>query len=275
MTKSLYYGRFKIMEILVQTATDFVTRFEQDHPGHPELPEMKAYLAEGQKRVRQTVTRQRPPQVDMQSVFGCRENQIAHSVDQINEDTKAYVGSLKPGIFTALPEQVTHFYTEYPGVPIRRWTLPIEGVKPEDLKPRLRSGRFHSTGWAEDLIDNPKYITGEPRSVNLVELSVKDLGITGRRTTDRVFNQEALGLYKNPSDVGPHQRLIDTEQPLGSVYYIVMDPMPGRYGGPRVFGLGLDGSGLWLRAAWTSPDDVWDPEDRLVFSLKASEPQKL
>lgn len=263
------------MEILVQRTADFVAQFEKDHPGHADLPKMRKFVADGQTIARQTTTRQRIPQIDMPTAFGCHEDQIARSVAKINEDTKAYVGPLAPGIFTRLPSHVEHFYTEYPGMPIRRWTLSIEGVKPEVLKPRLRSKPFYLTDWAEDLMDSPKYVTGEPRSVNLVELSVKDLGITGRRTTDRVFNQEALGLYKNPSDVGPHQRLIDKEQPLGSVYYIVMDTMADRHGDPRVFGLAHDEDGLWLGAYWARPDYVWDSRYRLVFSLKASEPQKL
>ena len=57
---------------------------------------------------------------DMLVIFECARKDIAHVPSQINENTKAYVGQLEPGIFQRLPEHLEHVYTSFPDKKIRR-----------------------------------------------------------------------------------------------------------------------------------------------------------
>ena len=43
---------------------------------------------------------------DMLVIFECEREQIAHVPSQINENTKAYVGQLQPGIFPKHPQKL-------------------------------------------------------------------------------------------------------------------------------------------------------------------------
>ena len=52
--------------------------------------------------------------------------------------------------------------------------------------------------------------------------------------------------------------------------YIAMKQLTDRFGNPDVFDLARYGSGLWLYGYWAIPDDTWDPEDQLLFSLRKS-----
>src|SRR3989338_5354517 len=64
-------------------------------------------------------------------IFECTREQIAHVPSQIDENTKAYVGQLEPGIFQKLPENLDHVYTSFPEKKIRKEDV-VHGGKFED-----------------------------------------------------------------------------------------------------------------------------------------------
>lgn len=70
------------------------------------------------------------------------------------------------------------------------------------------------------------------------------------------------------AEVGPHQRIADTEQPLNDFYYIAHEQITGRDGFPAVFRLGRHDFGLWLHGYWAKPEFKWPPEFQLVFALR-------
>src|SRR3989339_458058 len=134
----------------------------------------------------------RNPEEDMLVVFECTESQIAHSVDQINESTKAYVGKLEPGIFDRLPDGVEHVYTAFPEGKIRRQSIEIGGKDVIELKGLLEQNgdRFDHVNWMMDH-DDFKYSLREkdskqpdwkkwkiksPEEAMLIRLRVEDLG---------------------------------------------------------------------------------------------------
>jgi len=214
----------------------------------------------------------RDPEADMPLVFECEPAQIARSVAQINESTKAYVGRLEPGIFdlmATLP-QIEHLYTNFPEGRIQRTKLEIGGMTVEQIKQELRERNINISAYAKDMLDSKDFTTLEnPEEIDLVRLKVGDLGFTQNATTDEIYTRaKELGLELCPAEVGPHQRLKELEQPLDDWYRIAMKQIVDRYGNPVVFGLGRNDDGLWLGSHWAGPGSRWSPGDGFVFRLR-------
>lgn len=214
----------------------------------------------------------RDPEADMPLVFECEPAQIARSVAQINESTKAYVGRLEPGIFDLMAKlpQIEHLYTSFPEGRIRRSELEIGGMTVEQIKQELRERNINLGTYAEDMLDSKDFTTLEnPEDIDLVRLRVGDLGFTQAATTDEIYARATeLGLELCPAEVGPHQRLKDLDQPLDDWYRIAMKQIAGRGGDPRVFFLGRHDDGLWLNYDWAGPDSRWGPYREFVFRLR-------
>ncbi len=109
-----------------------------------------------------------------------------------------------------------------------------------------------------------------PEQIALVRVKVRDLGFTDPNrlptTTEVLARAQEFGL--GPAEVGPHLRLTLTDQPNGDVFWIAMKPISDSGGFPRVFCLRRGGGGRWLDAAYAYPDDQWNLEGEIVFSLR-------
>lgn len=227
----------------------------------------------------------RDPEVDMPLIFECEPAQIARSVAEINESTKAYVGPTVEtrinqqtgqaeileeykGIFQKLAH-VEHIYTSFPEGRIQR-TVEIGGMAVEQIKQELRERNINISTYAEDMLDSKDFTTLEnPEEIDLVRLKVGDLGFTQYATTDEIYTRaKELGLELCPAEVGPHQRLKDLGQPLDDWYRIAMKQILGRYGSPHVFYLGRRDDGLWLDVDSVGPDYKWNPGNEFVFRLR-------
>lgn len=153
---------------------------------------------------------------------------------------------------------------------IRRETIMIGGKTRKQLKCEFKTPPFQLSEYAEDLIDRAgEFATpSEEEPMELIFPRVREMGLTGTPITDQVYQRGLdLGWSLCPAKVGPHLRLQDREQPLGSVYWIAMEPIADRDGYPSVFGLAHNQNGLWLYGSWTEPTRVWDPGHQLVFRL--------
>lgn len=218
------------------------------------------------------VRNRRNPKEDMPVLFGCTKEQIALNIEEIREDTKAYVGKLVPGIFKLLPAHIEYVYTTFPEGRIKREQVTIGGQSKKELEnavnDRLRG--FRLGDYARDMIKHRDFTTlQESEEITTIRLKVSDFGFTDYPTTDELFKRaETFGLELCPAEVGPHLRLKDTNQPLNEWYYIAMKQIAGSGGSPGVFGLARDGGGgLWL-CGWAIPGDPWFLDDGLVFRLR-------
>jgi len=224
------------------------------------------------------VRAQRNPDEDMPIVFGCDKSQIARSPSQIRPDTKAYVGSLAPGIFDTL-QHVEHVYTSFPEGKIRRQVVEIGGKAKKQLQAELKQAGINVSSYTEDMLKSSDFTTlSKPQNFDTVRLKVEDLGLSGFPTTDQVYKRaEELGLELCPAEVGPHYRLKYADQPLGEWFYIGMKQIADRDGDPLVFRLVRDVDGLWLDYTWAEPGRKWHPKDEFVFGLrkKTQNPQSL
>jgi hypothetical protein len=224
---------------------------------------------------------------DMLAVFGCDENQIARSVDQITSETKAYVGKLEPGVFKRLPEDVEHVYTKFPEGRIRRHGIEIGGkderVLGEFLKRNgckrgvdVESMMEHDDFGRSLRVEDPeqpdwkKWSLKSREEVILIRLSVEDLGFSSGATLEEIYAKaKELGLELCPPEVGPQLRLQYLDQSTGDNTYVGMKPIPDGKGNPRLFSVVHNPIGEpWIDGCWMNPKNKWYPESKFVFRLR-------
>lgn len=214
---------------------------------------------------------QRSPEVDMLIIFDCEPEQIAHNVQEINDNTKAFVGPLTSGIFDQLKKyHIEQVYTKFPEGKIRFDQVEIGGKSKEELKEELRNNKINISDYAESMMDNPDFVVlPEAKVLETVKISVKDLGFSGMTTIEQIYQKaKELGLELCPAEVGSRLRLKDKEQQIGDWYFIAMNQITGSNSYPHVFRLERGGGGLWLDGHWTDPDSRWPSGNHFVFSLR-------
>ncbi|MDD5437804.1 MAG: hypothetical protein PHC70_01525 [Patescibacteria group bacterium] len=218
----------------------------------------------------QELRSKRNPIADMPVVFDCEAKQIATSPQEINENTKAFVGPLFPGIFKAL-SHVEHVYTSFPEGKIKKFSVEIGGRTEEQLEADLEKSKINVSEYARHMMKQKEFTTeNKPEQADLVRLKVRDIfSNLESHTTDEIYKKaEELGLELCPAEVGPRLRLDYKDQPLGEWFYIAMKQINDPDGGPGVFRLARSTDGLWLGDLWASPRSAWGPDDELVFRFR-------
>lgn len=253
-------------------------------------------------RIKELYSQRRSIEEDMLTIFNCEKSQIAHSPNEINENTKAYVGKLKPGILDLLQKyHIENVYTRFPEGRISFETLEIGGIDfkksfkelkekfqiKDELKwsqakeileqvsadtrkllSQLVEKQINISGYALDMLKSSDFTAlKEAKSIIIVRLKVADL-LSGYPTTDQIYAKaKELGLDLVPAEAGIHYRLKYKDQPLNEWLYMGMKQIAGRYGYPGVFRLNRGDGGLWLSRSSADPGDRWDPEDEWMFVL--------
>lgn len=207
----------------------------------------------------------RDPKRDAPIVLDCKPEEVAGSKKDINDDTKAFIGQLEPGIFEQLKD-IENIYTKFPNKRIIQMELipNLELSTPAGYEKALKNKGHQISDWAKDILY--KMPVEKAESLDLVILSVADLGLERGGTTDEVYTQaKKLCLELCPAWVGPQLRLDYTEQPLGEYIFIGMEQIADRDRYPLVFSVARDSDGSWLYAYYARPDDGWYPGYRFVF----------
>lgn len=253
------YQKTQKNQLLTKEDLDFIYEIKAPIQGfgyqkHPRIAEIRA---------------KRDTNADMLVVFECTENQIAHRVDQIDDNTRAYVGPLEPGIFDRLPDNIEHVYTKFPEKKIRFEQLEIGGQTEAELEAALEQNKVHFD-FARSMMRNPDFFTlKDPEEIKLTRLSVADLGFPGGATVKEIFARaEALGLELCPPEVGPKYRLQYKNQLMDEWIRVGMKPISGSDGLPSVFRVERFSGGALLYRRWAGPDDRWDAEDQMLFRLR-------
>ncbi len=210
---------------------------------------------------------QRNATEDAPIVLDCQPEEISRSADQIQENTKSYIGPLFPGIFKL--QNIENIYTSFPEGKVRKSELEIGGKTKVELVTELRARGIKISDFAQDMLDNPEFTTQpNPEQLDLVRLKVRDLGFPNGATTDQIYAKaEEYGLELCPAEVGLHQRLKDENQTMYERYRIAMKQISDRDGSPNVFNLLRLDDGLWL-SIWAEPDVWWSPGSGLLFRLR-------
>jgi len=137
----------------------------------------------------------------------------------------------------------------------------------EEFRRVLRDGEFRLSDWASDILGKPAFkAADEETEVDLVKVTVAELGFKKGARRNQIYERaKELGLGLCPPEVGPQLRLQYQDQPNGEWILVAMEPIIDSGGGPRLFRVGRDDSGLWLSSRWGDPDDFWYPGHQWVF----------
>lgn len=202
----------------------------------------------------------------------CQPNQVAYNPQEITENTKAYVGKLEPGIFNLVQKyNIEHIYTSFPEGKIKKMETEITGKSGKELEKELKAKNINISDYAHDMLE--KLNASTPEHLDLVQLTVNDLGFPNGATTDEIYKRaEKLGLELCPQDTGPNLRL---QNSTPDYMIIAMKQITDRDDHPDVFYLHRNEDGLWLRTYWAVPGSRRNGGRKFVFRLRKLETGKL
>lgn len=216
------------------------------------------------------IRKTRDPEQDAPIVFECGPNQIAHKLEDINQNTKAYIGPLFKGIFQL---NLEYIYTSFPEGKIRKMETIIGGKTKQELIKELQEKKINISNYAKQMMDNKDFTTSKKsEQIDLIRLTVEDLGFLNGATTQEIYEKaQELGLELCPAETGPNIRLNYLDQPLGEWFRIAMKQITDVDGNPNVFDLCRADDGLWLDVSWANPGYRWDSDYWIVFRLSKFE----
>jgi hypothetical protein len=122
--------------------------------------------------------------------------------------------------------------------------------------------------WVDDMIEGQAFTTSETEvEIDLVALSPRDLGLTGRTVSLLVFYNaaKAQGLELCPAEVGPQLRLQYTDQPQGESLHVAMEPIPDGDGDPNIFEVSRDRKGLCFDASFGDDETYAGEYQKYLF----------
>ena len=214
---------------------------------------------------------------DAPIVFECASGEIAWGVDEVNKNTKAYIGEWNIEVFQKIRQfsNITHLFESFPDRKIFMQTLETDPNinSPETAEKELKDKNIYLSDWGKDILHKTEFSsfdklgTGkEKEEYELVRFSVEQLGFRDGATTDEIYKKaEELGLELCPAEVGPQLRL---KYPGKEWMLIAMKQISGRDGNPHVFDLHSYGDRLELYGYRAEPEDGWGADDSFVFRFR-------
>jgi len=217
---------------------------------------------------------QRNPKEDAPIVFDCQPNEIAWNQDEINQNTKAYVGIWNFEVFQKLKAcpniKNENLFEQFPDKKIFLMedfkTDPTIMSSAQSAKKYFDDNNYYHSDWSDDLLAKTQF-SQETQTYNLVKFTVVQLGFPNGATTEQIYDRatKELGLELCPAEVGPNLRT----QYVGKEWMLIaMDQISDRLGSPDVFDLGWRGDQLALDASRARPSFKWRSVDGFVFSFR-------
>lgn len=208
-------------------------------------------------------------QEDAGIVFECQPNQIANKPEDINENTKAYIGEWNMEIFQTIKNypNIAHLYESFPDKKIFMRELETDpNINfSEKAEKALKDKNMYLTDWGKDILYKTQF-SQEKEKYNLVRFTVEQLGFLNGATTDEIYKKaEKLGLELCPAEVGPHLRLQEKSKEW---MWIAMKQIADRSGSPYVFNLLTYGDQLVLNGHDAEPSYRWYASYEFVFRFR-------
>ena len=231
-------------------------------------PKIRGFDCRIDQRIKEIIETRNPKQ-DILIIFECEPSQIAYKQEDINKNTKVYIGPLFKGIFQTNLENI---YTSFPEGKIREMEITIGGKTKKGLIEELKGKKITIAKSAQQMMDNKDFtIYKKQRHVNLVRLTVEDLGFS-KATAQEIYSRaKELGLELCPAEIGPGLRLNYLDQPEKDWLCIAMKPIVDADDYLSVFFLGWEENfNLWLCANWAYPGVKWVADKEFVFRLRKS-----
>lgn len=206
---------------------------------------------------------------DAPIIFECEPDEVAYGEKNVKENTKVYIGKFFKKIFQ---KDFEHIYTGFPEGKIRKMKAEIGGKSKEDLIGELKNN-FRVSKTAEEMLKSTDFTVLEDKEqIDLVKLTVRDLGFPKGATTDEIYEKaKELGLELCPAETGPYLRLQYKDQPMNEYLRIGMKQITDTSGDPNIFGVYRRSDGAWLNDYWANPTDEWLPGHEFVFRFRKLE----
>jgi len=194
-------------------------------------------------------------------------DEVAQTKEQITSRTKVYIGKAFPNIVTLLPDHIERAYTSFPYGKIIRESIMIGGRTGEQYNELLHQKGIKLSLGLRGLFQNPECIPLKPsEKINLVSLTVRDLGFLKETTTDLLFQKaRELGLKLCPPVVTLEYLLQHLNLEPYQWHYIGMDAPAVLNSGSNFFRIGSGYDGLEIGAMSMEPNDRWEPTDLVMF----------
>lgn len=206
---------------------------------------------------------------DMATVFACKPEQIAHGFDQLNEETRAYVGPLEPGVVSELAQmEIDFIYTSFPEHRIIREEIAVGGKTGEELLTELEENNVQLSADAKSFIEQHVEGTIEIEEKQFFQLTLEDLGLEGELTTEKInARAKEFGLKLMSPESAIYYRLHTLEKGSDSLKYLAMEAQSIEEGehSERTLAVinNLDSS--WLVDRYAFNDREWYSYDTFVF----------
>ena len=137
-----------------------------------------------------------------------------------------------------------------------------------EIRKALEDGGFKISDWAKQILEKTP-LSGSPSEINLVRMTVADLGFESSATTEEIYARaNELGLDLCPAEVGPELRLQYPDQPLGEWSNVAMKPIMDADGFLYIFYFEYDKDGRWLKAGAGGAMGNWSANFSFFFVLR-------
>jgi hypothetical protein len=218
------------------------------------------------------IRKERIPKEDAPIVLDCEPNQIATNLNEVNENTKAYIGPWNMEIFQTIKNypNIENLYESFPDKKIFLKNLETDPKinSVEMAEKELANNNMYLSDWGKDILYKTEF-SQEKKEYNLVRFTVKQLGFPSGATTEQIYQRaEDLGLELCPAEVGPHLRLQTSSKDL---MFVAMKQITDRSGYPGVFLLDWNGVQLELDGSYAEPAKQWYGYGEFVFRFRKLE----
>jgi len=208
---------------------------------------------------------QRNTKEDALIIFECTSNQITYELNEINENTKAYIGEWNIEVFKKIPNNIVYLYESFPEKKILRKTIELTTKTGKEYIKELTEQGFKKSEYSEDIL-NKMEVLKQKEKIDLVSFSVKQLGFPDGATLKEIYDKaKEFGLELCPPQVGPELRLDYKDQPAGEWLRIAMDAISDRDDNPSLFNVDQFDSVSWLCNDDGRLGLHWDGGHRFVF----------
>lgn len=198
----------------------------------------------------------------------CDSSQIAYGINEVNENTKAYIGEWNPEIMKKLPENIEYLYELFPEKKILRKTIELTTKTSKEYAEELLKQGYKTSDWAQDILNKVEPLK-QKEEINIVLFSVEQLGFSNGATLQEIYNKaKELGLELCPPQVGPEFRLNYKDQPNGEYLRIAMESISDSVDSPDLFEVGRYDSESWLNDVFGRLGDRWRGGLRFVFRFR-------
>ena len=213
--------------------------------------------------------KERNPKEDAPIVFDCQPSEIAWDVNEVNENTKAYIGQWSVDIFQVVRNypNITHLYESFPDKKIFMQSLETDSEidSLQAATQALKDKNMYLSNFGKDILAKTEF-SQTVEKYELVRFTVGQLGFPKGATTDEIYKRaQELALEQCPAEVGPHLRLKYTGREW---FLIAMKQIADRRGAPSVFRLFRNGAQSGLSSGRARPGSEWDSHSEFVFRYR-------